>query len=75
MEELQEEREELRVAACAEEEEKASIERDVKVLSNRLQEVEESLSRKYAFATNYDKTIAEVEAAYAKVIFSSLVVE
>ncbi|KAI5054890.1 hypothetical protein GOP47_0030035 [Adiantum capillus-veneris] len=71
IEELREEREEMKAQVQVEEEEKASIQKDLVVLTKRLAEIDDSLSRKYAFASNYDKTIEEVEAAYGKILESS----
>ncbi|KAH7297693.1 hypothetical protein KP509_25G007300 [Ceratopteris richardii] len=71
IEELREEREEMRAQLEAEEEEKNSIQQDLEVLNKRLAEIDHSLARKHAFAANYDKTIEEVEAAYAKILESS----
>lgn len=50
-----------------EEEEKANIQKDLVILTKRLAEIDDSLSRKYAYTNEYDKTIHEVEAAYSKV--------
>lgn len=67
IEELREKRDEIRKILQVEEEEKANIQKDLVVLTKRLAEVDDSLSRKYAYTNEYDKTIHEVEAAYSKV--------
>ena len=51
-----------------EEEEKARIQNDMVVLTKRLAEIDESLTSKYAYINEYDKTIEDVEAAYGKVL-------
>lgn len=71
MDELREKRDELKKLLQVEEQEKASIQKDMVVLTKRLAEIDDSLSRKYAYSSEYDKTIQEVEAAYAKILESS----
>ncbi|CAK9223555.1 unnamed protein product [Sphagnum troendelagicum] len=71
IEELREKRDEIRKILQVEEEEKANIQKDLVVLTKRLAEVDDSLSRKYAYTNEYDKTIHEVEAAYSKILESS----
>ncbi|CAK9875120.1 unnamed protein product [Sphagnum jensenii] len=71
IEELREKRDEIRKILQVEEEEKANIQKDLVVLTKRLAEVDDSLSRKYAYTNEYDKTIQEVEAAYSKILESS----
>ena len=51
----------------SEEEEKTNIQKDLVLLTKRLAEVDDSLSRKYAYINDYDRTIEDVEAAYGKV--------
>ena len=50
-----------------EEEEKDKIQNDIRILTERLAKITESLSKKYAAQNEYDKTISETEAAYMKV--------
>ena len=50
-----------------EEEEKMKIQNDLRILTERLARVNESLAKKIAARTEYDRTIAETEAAYMKV--------
>ncbi|EFJ33045.1 Sjogren syndrome nuclear autoantigen 1 [Selaginella moellendorffii] len=71
IEELREKRDEIKRIMQLEEEEKAVIQKDLAALSKRLAELEDSLSRKYAYSSEYDKTIREVESAYAKILESS----
>lgn len=72
IEELREKRDEIKKILQVEEEEKANIQKDLVVLTKRLAEIDDSLSRKYAYTNEYDKTIHEVEAAYSKVCASVL---
>ena len=51
----------------AEEEEKMRIQNDLRILTERLSRVNDSLSRKVASRNEYDKSIVETEAAYMKV--------
>lgn len=67
IEELREKRDEIKKILQVEEEEKANIQKDLVVLTKRLAEIDDSLSRKYAYTNEYDKTIHEVEGAYSKV--------
>ncbi|BBM97138.1 sjoegren syndrome nuclear autoantigen 1 [Marchantia polymorpha subsp. ruderalis] len=71
IEELREKRDEIKKILQVEEEEKANIQKDLVVLTKRLAEIDDSLSRKYAYTNEYDKTIHEVEAAYSKIMESS----
>lgn len=49
------------------EEEKQKIQNDIRILTDRLAQVNESLAKKIATRNDYDKTIAECETAYRKV--------
>ncbi|CAM6106119.1 unnamed protein product [Calypogeia fissa] len=71
IEELREKRDEIKKILQVEEEEKANIQKDLVVLTKRLAEIDDSLSRKYAYTNEYDKTIHEVETAYSKILESS----
>ena len=67
IEDLREKREEVNRQILTEEEEKAKIQKDLSILTDRLSKINESLSRKNQARNEYDKTIQETEAAYAKV--------
>lgn len=54
-----------------EEEDKAKIQREIAILSEKLQKINESLARKIQARAEYDKTIQETEAAYMKILESS----
>ncbi|KAJ7539642.1 hypothetical protein O6H91_11G103100 [Diphasiastrum complanatum] len=66
IEELREKRDEVKRLVQLEEEEKANIQKDLAMLTKRLSEIDDGLSRRYSYANDYDKTINEVESAYAK---------
>ena len=71
IEDLRDKREELNRMIIKEEEDKAKIQREISILSEKLQKINESLSRKVTARTEYDKTITETEAAYMKILESS----
>ncbi|XP_070581674.1 microtubule nucleation factor SSNA1-like isoform X2 [Ptychodera flava] len=71
IEDLCTKRDELHKQILNEEEEKQKIQNDLRILSERLAKVNESLAKKIAARNEYDKTIAETEAAYMKIIESS----
>jgi Sjoegren syndrome nuclear autoantigen 1 len=47
------------------------IQREISILSEKLQKINESLARKVQARNEYDKTITETEAAYMKILESS----
>jgi Sjoegren syndrome nuclear autoantigen 1 len=55
---------------CAQED-KAKIQRDLSVLTERLSNINEALARKIQARNEYDRTIQETEAAYMKILESS----
>ena len=67
IEDLCTKRDELQKQIINEEEEKSKIQNDIRILSERLAKINESLAKKIASRNEYDKTIAETEAAYMKV--------
>ena len=60
-------RDELHKQIMQEEEEKQKLQNDIRILTERLAKVNESLSKKMASRNEFDKTIAETENAYMKV--------
>ena len=54
-----------------EETEKRQIEDQMRLMSLRLQEINESLHKKYSTRQEFDKTIAETENAFMKILESS----
>jgi len=55
-----------------EEEEKVKLQNEIRILTERLAKVNESLSKKMASRAEFDRTIAETEAAYTKVDFAAV---
>ena len=72
IEDLRTKREEIQEQISTEEEEKAKVQNDLTVLSKRLSTLNDSIARKVAARTDYDKTIQETEAAYNKILESSM---
>ena len=60
-------RDEIQKQIIEEEDEKNKLQNDLRILTERLARVNESLSRKIASRAEFDKTIAETETAYTKV--------
>eukprot|EP01038_Epipyxis_sp_PR26KG_P017916 gene17916-25063_t len=71
IEDLREKREEINKQILKEEEEKAKIQRDLSVLTDRLSNINEALARKVQARNEYDRTIQETEGAYMKILESS----
>jgi Sjoegren syndrome nuclear autoantigen 1 len=71
IEDLREKREEINRQILKEEEEKAKIQRDLSILTDRLSSINEALARKIQARNEYDRTIQETEAAYMKILESS----
>ncbi|KAJ1635045.1 sporangia induced deflagellation-inducible protein [Pavlovales sp. CCMP2436] len=71
IEELREKREEVNRAIASEEEEKAKIQNDLRILTERLSRLNDGLARKISSRNEYDRTIQETEAAYQKILESS----
>merc|ERR1712028_183977 len=71
IEELREKREEVNRSIAKDEEEKAKIQNDLRILTERLARINDNLARKISSRNEYDKTIQETEAAYAKIMESS----
>lgn len=71
IEDLREKREEINRQILKEEEEKAKIQRDLSILTDRLSSINEALAKKIQARNEYDRTIQETEAAYMKILESS----
>uniref|UniRef100_A0A3Q4I093 Sjogren syndrome nuclear autoantigen 1 n=1 Tax=Neolamprologus brichardi TaxID=32507 RepID=A0A3Q4I093_NEOBR len=71
IEELCSKRDELNRQIKQEEEEKERLQHDIRVLSEKLSRVNESLTQRLAARSTFDRTIAETEAAYTKILESS----
>jgi len=68
---LKEKREEVNRQILKDEEEKAKIQHDLRILTEKLSSINTSLTKKLAAREEYDKTIKETEAAYMKILESS----
>ncbi|KAG7498645.1 hypothetical protein JOB18_016296 [Solea senegalensis] len=71
IEDLREKREELNSQIRQEEEEKERLQHDIRLLTDKLSRVNESLTQRLAARATFDQTLAETEAAYAKILESS----
>uniref|UniRef100_A0A7S3GBG8 13 kDa deflagellation-inducible protein n=1 Tax=Palpitomonas bilix TaxID=652834 RepID=A0A7S3GBG8_9EUKA len=71
IEDLKEKREEVNRQILKDEEEKAKIQHDLRILTEKLSSINTSLTKKLAAREEYDKTIKETEAAYMKILESS----
>ncbi|XP_069465953.1 microtubule nucleation factor SSNA1 [Ambystoma mexicanum] len=71
IEELCSKRDDLNRQIMLEEEEKNKLQNDIRILTEKLSRVNENLARKMASRNEFDKTIAETEAAYMKILESS----
>ncbi|XP_073414376.1 microtubule nucleation factor SSNA1 [Dendrobates tinctorius] len=71
VEDLCSKRDELNRQIQQEEEEKNKLQNDIRILTEKLSRVNESLARKMASRNEFDKTIAETQAAYMKILESS----
>jgi Sjoegren syndrome nuclear autoantigen 1 len=71
IEDLREKREEINRNILKEEEDKAKIQRDLSILTERLAKINESLARKVQARNDYDDTIQQTEGAYMKILESS----
>ena len=67
IEELRDKREEVNKQIANSEEEKAKIQNDLRILTERLAKINDNLTRKVTARDEYDKTIKETEQAYTKV--------
>ena len=71
LEGLEGSREEIHTQINKEQAEKDEIEKNIEALSIELQNVKDELHRKYTALEEYDKTIAESEGAFNKIVESS----
>ena len=67
IEDLCAKRDALQREILLEEDEKQKVQNDIRILTERLAKINESLSKKMASRNDFDRTIAETEAAYMKV--------
>jgi Sjoegren syndrome nuclear autoantigen 1 len=71
LETIKESRDEVQLEIDAEEQEKKQIEDQMRMFSLRLNEINESLNKKYLTRNEFDKTIGETENAFMKILESS----
>nr|XP_039252104.1 Sjoegren syndrome nuclear autoantigen 1 homolog [Styela clava] len=71
IEDLCSKRDELHRQISQEEEEKQKLQSDIRILTERLAKINESLAKKMSSRNEFDKTIAETEAAYMKILETS----
>lgn len=71
IEDLREKREEINRQISKDEDDKAKLQKDIQLLTERLQLVNDQLARKNQARNEYDRTIQETEAAYMKILESS----
>lgn len=64
-------RDELQRVILTEEEEKHKLENEIRLASEKLAKINESLAKKITARTEFDRTISETEAAYMKILESS----
>ncbi|WAR31344.1 SSNA1-like protein [Mya arenaria] len=64
-------RDEVHKQILQEEEEKQKLQNDIRILTERLAKVNESLSKKMASRNEFDRTIAETEGAYMKITYQT----
>lgn len=65
---LRRRRDEVSAQIVREEEDRTKIQREIKLLNDRLRRLQESITVKTNAREEYDKTIAETEAAYNKIM-------
>lgn len=71
IEDLREKREALNRTILQEEEEKAKIQKNISLMTDRLAKLNDNLSMRVQARQEYDKTIEETEQAYMKILESS----
>eukprot|EP00762_Andalucia_godoyi_P000529 ANDGO_05258.mRNA.1 13 kDa deflagellation-inducible protein len=71
IEELREKREETSRQILKDQEERAKVQNDIRILTERLNRVNEALAKKEATRDEYDRTIKETEGAYVKILEST----
>ena len=71
IEDLCAKRDELQRVILTEEEDKHKLENEIRLASEKLAKVNESLAKKITARTEFDRTISETEAAYMKILESS----
>ena len=68
---LQSKREALQRQIGEEEDEASSLQREIDILADKLKTINNGIAKKKGTRDEYDRTIAEVTAAYSKIVGSS----
>ncbi|XP_015178552.1 PREDICTED: Sjoegren syndrome nuclear autoantigen 1 homolog isoform X1 [Polistes dominula] len=71
LEEMKLKRAELQSQIESQEEEKNNLQREIEKMSHKLTRLNDSLAKRVAVRNEYDRTIAETETAYMKILESS----
>ncbi|XP_035742985.1 Sjoegren syndrome nuclear autoantigen 1 homolog isoform X1 [Vespa mandarinia] len=71
LEEMKLRRAELQTQIEAQEEEKNNLQREIEKMSHKLTRLNDSLAKRVAVRNEYDRTIADTETAYMKILESS----
>ena len=71
MDSITQQKNEIQLMINQEEEEKRQIEEQMRALAERLDYINQSLTRKYSTRNEYEKTIQETQNAFNKILESS----
>ncbi|XP_076661734.1 microtubule nucleation factor SSNA1 isoform X1 [Halictus rubicundus] len=71
LEDMKSKRSELQIQIDSQEDEKNNLQREIEKLSYKLTRLNDSLSQRIAVRNEYDRTIADTETAYIKILESS----
>merc|ERR1712071_151268 len=71
IEDLTSKRDDIQRQILQEEQEKEKIQNDVRLLSERLAKIQESLAKKIQLRNDFDRTLSETEGAYTKILETS----
>ncbi|XP_011691025.1 PREDICTED: Sjoegren syndrome nuclear autoantigen 1 homolog isoform X1 [Wasmannia auropunctata] len=71
LEEMKLRRSELQAQIESQDEEKNNLHREIEKMSCKLTQLNDSLAKRIAVRNEYDRTIADTEAAYVKILESS----
>ncbi|KYM96222.1 Sjoegren syndrome nuclear autoantigen 1 like protein, partial [Cyphomyrmex costatus] len=71
LEEMKIRRSELQAQIESQEEEKNNLQREIEKMSCKLTQLNDSLAKRITVRNEYDRTIADTEAAYVKILESS----
>ncbi|XP_011049805.1 PREDICTED: Sjoegren syndrome nuclear autoantigen 1 homolog isoform X1 [Acromyrmex echinatior] len=71
LEEMKVRRFELQAQIESQEEEKNNLQREIEKMSCKLTQLNDSLTKRITIRNEYDRTIADTEAAYVKILESS----